>query len=153
MSERMVNTLTVILMISLLTIEIVIFGNLFPWTGLQAIIVTPMIYGICIAIIISGTYLTRKANYKLRIAIWAIIFVINSLIAASMYPQEFRPTVLNQIGYTFKVVKEYEKVNINDPDMALSDKAVKRGESNALAYREAASGANGGKTGGGCGCN
>lgn len=51
------------------------------------------------------------------------------------------------------VVKEYEKVNINDPDMALSDKALKKGESNALAYREAASGANGGKTGGGCGCN
>lgn len=51
------------------------------------------------------------------------------------------------------VVKEYEKVNINDPDMALSEKAVKKGESNALAYREAASGANGGKTGGGCGCN
>ncbi len=51
------------------------------------------------------------------------------------------------------VVKEYEKVNINDPDMALSDTAIKKGESNAHAYREAASGANGGKTGGGCGCN
>ena len=50
-------------------------------------------------------------------------------------------------------VKEYEKVNLNDPDMALSDKGVKRFETNAHAYREAASGANGGKTGGGCGCN
>ncbi|OAD91560.1 hypothetical protein A7A78_03480 [Aequorivita soesokkakensis] len=51
------------------------------------------------------------------------------------------------------VVKEYEKVNINDPDMVLGDKAVDRFEINAQAYREAASGANGGKTGGGCGCN
>ena len=51
------------------------------------------------------------------------------------------------------VVKEYEKVNLNDPDMALSDKGVKRFETNAHAYREAASGANGGRTGGGCGCN
>ncbi|AFL80146.1 hypothetical protein Aeqsu_0637 [Aequorivita sublithincola DSM 14238] len=51
------------------------------------------------------------------------------------------------------VVKEYEKVKLNDPDMALSDKAVDRFEINAQAYREAASGANGGKTGGGCGCN
>ncbi len=51
------------------------------------------------------------------------------------------------------VVKEYEKVNLNDPDMALGDKAVDRFEINAQAYREAASGANGGKTGGGCGCN
>jgi hypothetical protein len=51
------------------------------------------------------------------------------------------------------VVKEYEKIKLNDPDMALGDKAVDRFETNAQAYREAASGANGGKTGGGCGCN
>lgn len=51
------------------------------------------------------------------------------------------------------VLKEYEKVNLNDPDMVLGDKPVDRFETNAQAYREAASGANGGKTGGGCGCN
>lgn len=50
-------------------------------------------------------------------------------------------------------VKEYEKVNINDPDMELSMKSVDRFETNFQAYREAAAGANGGKTGGGCGCN
>ena len=55
----------------------------------------------------------------------------------------------------FGIIKitEYEKVNINDPDMALGDKTIKRFETSAQAYREAASGANGGKTGGGCGCN
>ena len=51
------------------------------------------------------------------------------------------------------VVKEYEKVNINDPDMTLSDKPCDRNVSTAHSYREAAVGANGGKTGGGCGCN
>ncbi len=51
------------------------------------------------------------------------------------------------------LVKEYERGNINDPDMALGDKNIKRFETSAQAYREAASGANGGKTGGGCGCN
>ena len=51
------------------------------------------------------------------------------------------------------VVKEYEKVNINDPDMALSDKKSDRNISTMHSYREAAVGANGGKTGGGCGCN
>ncbi|OFX85706.1 MAG: arginine decarboxylase [Bacteroidetes bacterium GWF2_33_16] len=51
------------------------------------------------------------------------------------------------------VVKEYQKVNINDPDMALNYRKIDRFESNFQAYREAASGANGGKTGGGCGCN
>jgi len=50
-------------------------------------------------------------------------------------------------------VREYEKVYINDPDMVLGTKSVDRFETNFQAYREAAVGANGGKTGGGCGCN
>lgn len=50
-------------------------------------------------------------------------------------------------------VKEYEKVNINDPDMVLADKKSDRNISTFHSYREAASGGNGGKTGGGCGCN
>ncbi|ELR73018.1 hypothetical protein C900_00098 [Fulvivirga imtechensis AK7] len=50
-------------------------------------------------------------------------------------------------------VKEYDKININDPDMILSTKKADRFENNFQAYREAAAGANGGKTGGGCGCN
>jgi hypothetical protein len=64
--------------------------------------------------------------------------------------------ILCLIGTLFTscvVVKEYEKVNINDPDMALSDRKINRYETTAQAYREAAVGANGGKTGGGCGCN
>ncbi|MGB5419791.1 DUF4266 domain-containing protein [Algibacter sp.] len=51
------------------------------------------------------------------------------------------------------VVKEYEKVNINDPDMVLAKKNSDRFITNFHVYREAASGANGGKSGGGCGCN
>ena len=50
-------------------------------------------------------------------------------------------------------VKEYEKVYLNDPDMALKTRKSKRFKTSFQAYREAASGANGGKTGGGCGCN
>tara|TARA_B110000503_G_scaffold143727_1_gene247684 strand:+ start:1052 stop:1204 length:153 start_codon:yes stop_codon:yes gene_type:complete len=50
-------------------------------------------------------------------------------------------------------VKEYQKVNLNDPDMELSSRKIDRFETNFQGYREAASGANGGKTGGGCGCN
>lgn len=51
------------------------------------------------------------------------------------------------------VLKEYEKVNINDPDMVLEDKKCDRHVTTMHSYREAAVGANGGKTGGGCGCN
>ena len=51
------------------------------------------------------------------------------------------------------VVKEYEKINLNDPDMALADKNCDRNVNTVHSYREAAVGANGGSTGGGCGCN
>lgn len=50
-------------------------------------------------------------------------------------------------------VKEYEKVYLNDEEMLLSAKGMERFETNFQIYREASSGANGGKSGGGCGCN
>ncbi|RZN83026.1 MAG: DUF4266 domain-containing protein [Winogradskyella sp.] len=50
-------------------------------------------------------------------------------------------------------VKEYEKVKLNDPDMVLASNKIERFETNFQVYREGSSGANGGKTGGGCGCN
>jgi len=50
-------------------------------------------------------------------------------------------------------VKEYQKSRLNDADMSLSNRKVQKNESNFQSYREGASGANGGKTGGGCGCN
>ncbi|WP_233885128.1 DUF4266 domain-containing protein [Tenacibaculum piscium] len=56
-------------------------------------------------------------------------------------------------NYSCVVVKEYEKININDPDMVLSAKKCDRNVTTMHSYREASVGANGGKTGGGCGCN
>ncbi|WP_320053742.1 DUF4266 domain-containing protein [uncultured Acetobacteroides sp.] len=50
-------------------------------------------------------------------------------------------------------VKGYQKMYINDSEMELSTRKVQLLEQNVLMYREGASGANGGKTGGGCGCN
>ncbi len=50
-------------------------------------------------------------------------------------------------------VKEYQKNKINDSEMELSTRKVEKPESNFQSYREGASGANGGKVGGGCGCN
>jgi hypothetical protein len=50
-------------------------------------------------------------------------------------------------------VKEYQKSRINDSEMTLSNRKVEKEELNFQSYREGASGANGGKTGGGCGCN
>jgi len=50
-------------------------------------------------------------------------------------------------------VKEYQKNKINDAEMELSARKVEKGENSFQTYTEGASGANGGKVGGGCGCN
>jgi len=50
-------------------------------------------------------------------------------------------------------VKGYQKNKLNDSEMVLGSRKVEKPESNFQSYREGASGANGGKVGGGCGCN
>tara|TARA_B110000037_G_scaffold149787_1_gene169028 strand:- start:1198 stop:1416 length:219 start_codon:yes stop_codon:yes gene_type:complete len=50
-------------------------------------------------------------------------------------------------------VKAYQKMYLNDPDMQLSASPLEGFENGFQSYREGVSGANGGKTGGGCGCN
>jgi len=50
-------------------------------------------------------------------------------------------------------VKAYQKMYLNDSEMELTSKKIEMFETNYETYREGASGANGGKVGGGCGCN
>ncbi|MDI1255561.1 MAG: DUF4266 domain-containing protein [Flavobacterium sp.] len=50
-------------------------------------------------------------------------------------------------------VKEYQKAKINDSEMVLSNRKIEKTELSFQSYREGASGANAGKSGGGCGCN
>lgn len=50
-------------------------------------------------------------------------------------------------------VRPYQKMYINDKDMELAEKKCATFEINFESYREGAAGANGGKVGGGCGCN
>ncbi|MFN3490139.1 MAG: DUF4266 domain-containing protein [Emticicia sp.] len=50
-------------------------------------------------------------------------------------------------------VKEYQKSRINDSEMELAGRKAEKFETSFYLYREGASGANGGKSGGGCGCN
>lgn len=50
-------------------------------------------------------------------------------------------------------VKPYQKNKLNDAEMALSSRTAQKFEQSFQLYREGGSGANGGKSGGGCGCN
>jgi len=73
--------------------------------------------------------------------------------------------MIKQLIYVFPVMllvaaitscahlKEYQKSRLNDSEMVLANRKAEKNELNFQSYREAASGANAGKTGGGCGCN
>jgi len=50
-------------------------------------------------------------------------------------------------------VKDYQKMYLNDSEMELAARKVQKFEMSFQLYREGAAGANGGKSGGGCGCN
>lgn len=50
-------------------------------------------------------------------------------------------------------VKEYQKMHLNDSEMELAARKTQKFETSFQLYREGAGGANGGKNGGGCGCN
>jgi len=62
-------------------------------------------------------------------------------------------TVVSFLLSSCVTVKEYQKNKINDSEMELSARKVEKGENSFQTYTEGASGANGGKVGGGCGCN
>ncbi len=50
-------------------------------------------------------------------------------------------------------VKAYQKNRLNDSEMVLGNRKIEKSENSFQTYREGSSGANSGKTGGGCGCN
>ena len=52
-----------------------------------------------------------------------------------------------------QTVKEYQKNKLSDAEMTLGNRKIEKTELSFQGYREGASGANAGKTGGGCGCN
>lgn len=57
------------------------------------------------------------------------------------------------IASSCMVVKPYQMAKINSEDMSMNSSVSSTMESNFQSYREGAAGANGGKVGGGCGCN
>lgn len=67
--------------------------------------------------------------------------------------KKWKPLLLCTLLISCTSVKEYQKSRLNDGEMQLNARKAERAESNFLSYREGASGANGGKVGGGCGCN
>ncbi|GEL11822.1 protein of unknown function [Flavobacterium glycines] len=61
--------------------------------------------------------------------------------------------ILSLSLHSCTVVKEYQKGKLNDSEMVLSNRKIEKTELSFQSYREGSSGANAGKSGGGCGCN
>ena len=50
-------------------------------------------------------------------------------------------------------IPEYKKAFLNDDEMEIGLSDIENLSNNSKTYREGSQGANGGKSGGGCGCN
>tara|TARA_B100001245_G_scaffold236667_1_gene229467 strand:- start:21139 stop:21357 length:219 start_codon:yes stop_codon:yes gene_type:complete len=61
--------------------------------------------------------------------------------------------VLSLLAGGCMTVQSYQKMYVNDSEMELAPKKIESFETNFETYREGTAGANGGKVGGGCGCN
>jgi hypothetical protein len=61
--------------------------------------------------------------------------------------------LISMFASSCTTVKEYQKNKLNDSEMLLGNRKIEKSELSFHSYREGASGANGGKSGGGCGCN
>ena len=117
MNKTIKHYLAPIIIIVLLIIEMEIIDNLFSYPGFKAIISLPIIYGICAVVIILGIFITKKLNSKSRSAVWFIVFIVNSLIALQLYPQQSNPTVLKQIVNSYNVTNDYESITKEDLEL------------------------------------
>lgn len=78
---------------------------------------------------------------------------MNITIPKKVLHRAFGALLLLTSATSCQTVKEYQKNKLNDAEMALTNRKVERTELSFQGYREGASGANSGKSGGGCGCN
>ncbi len=72
---------------------------------------------------------------------------------AKLYSPIILSCIIIGLASSCTAVKPYQKSRLNDSEMELTSRKSEKFEQNFQLYREGASGANGGKTGGGCGCN
>ena len=78
---------------------------------------------------------------------------MNIKIHRKVLQKVFGALLLLTLTTSCQTIKEYQKNKLNDAEMALSNRKIERTELSFQGYREGASGANSGKSGGGCGCN
>lgn len=61
--------------------------------------------------------------------------------------------LLATLANSFVSVAGYQRMYLEDPEMSVGKRPVEQFELDMQSYREGASGVDGSKSGGGCGCN
>ena len=94
-----------------------ILGDLFPYTGLAFIVVAPILLIVVVAILMLAVWLTGYLNKPWFIVCWIATGLVCFWLITSGYPQEFRPSVPEQIGYSIGAILDYD--NIPESDLYL----------------------------------
>lgn len=97
-----------------LIITLSILGDLFPYTGLAYIVVVPIQLIVVFAMLMLAIWLTAYLNKLWFIVYWIATWFICFSLVVSTYPQEFRPSVPNQIAYTISTIQTYDSIEMSD---------------------------------------
>lgn len=108
-------------LIFLLTFFMLYFlGQIFPYTGLAAIIMFPVILLTNAVIIIGTIFLTKNVRQLGYILCWTTTALFTIFITLALHPQEFRPNVFKQISYSITAIQQFDDSNIKDLDLPFS---------------------------------
>ncbi len=81
----------IILLIS--TCFMFVLGNIFPYTGLQAIVTYPATFILNSIVVLLGVYMTRKLAGFFYILVWTLAFFLAIHFVIYLFPQDFGPSV------------------------------------------------------------
>lgn len=90
---------------------------LFPYTGLRAIVVYPVIIVLNSVLIFGTILLTKNINGVLFGLILSFVTVTMVILTISLHPQEFRPNAFKQIAHSISAIKNFENSPLTDLDL------------------------------------
>lgn len=97
-----------------LLITLGILGDLFPFTGLAFIVVVPILLIVVVAILMLAVWLTGYLNKPWFIVCWIATGLVCFWLITSGYPQEFRPSVPEQIAYSIGTILDFDNIPVSD---------------------------------------
>jgi hypothetical protein len=114
MNSKQKRWITGISVFVLILIKLKILGYLFPFTGFVAIVLIPFIVVVDIAMILITIRYTKNTSKLIYALTWIVLSVLIFFFTLIFYPQESRPLVIEQIGYSISAIKNYDNSTIDD---------------------------------------